>query len=64
MEKKPLQFLNTDPLFSCRRTLDHLSSKLGFNGIAYFINDEGYGVWRNSEVVGQALIIVTEDLVS
>jgi hypothetical protein len=32
---------------------------LGFNGIADFINDEGDGVWSNSEVVGQAWIIVT-----
>jgi hypothetical protein len=38
-----------DPLFSCSWTLDHLSSKLGFDGIADFINDEGDGVWSNSE---------------
>jgi hypothetical protein len=46
-------------LFSCSWTLYHLSSKLGFDGIADFINDEGDGVWSNSEVVGQAWIIVT-----
>jgi hypothetical protein len=34
---------NGGPLFSCSWTLDHLSSKLGFDGIADFINDEGYG---------------------
>jgi hypothetical protein len=31
------------PFFSCSWTLDHLSSNLGFDGIADFINDEGYG---------------------
>ena len=50
---------NGGSLFSCSWTLDHLSSKLGFDGIADFINDEGDGVWSNSEVVGQAWIIVT-----
>jgi hypothetical protein len=45
---------NGGPLFSCSWTLDHLSSKLGFDGIADFINDEGDCVWSNSEVVGQA----------
>jgi len=55
---------NGSPLFSCSRTLDHLSSKLGFDGIAEFINDKGDGVWSNSEVVGQAWIIVTTGQVS
>jgi hypothetical protein len=45
-------------------SLDHLSSKLGFDGITDFINDEGDGVWSNSEVVGQAWIIVTVGQVS
>ena len=36
--------INGGPLFSCSRTLDHLSSKLGFDGIADFITDEGDGV--------------------
>jgi hypothetical protein len=54
---------NGGPLFSCSWTLDHLSSKLGFDSIADFINDEGDGVWSNSEVVGQAWIIVTADQV-
>ncbi|XP_041374261.1 uncharacterized protein LOC121387305 [Gigantopelta aegis] len=45
---------NGGRLFSCSRTLDHLSSKLGFTGIADFINDKRDGVWSNSEVVGQA----------
>jgi hypothetical protein len=31
------------PLLSCSWTLDDLSSNLGFDGIADFINDEGYG---------------------
>jgi hypothetical protein len=52
------------PHFSCSWTLDHLSSKLGFDGITDFINDEGDGVWSNSEVVGQAWIIVTVGQVS
>jgi hypothetical protein len=52
------------PLFSCSWTLDHLSGKLGFDGIADFTNDEGDGVWSNSEVVGQACIIVTAGQVS
>ena len=61
----PLELLsNGGPLFSCSWTLDHLSSKLGFDGIADFINDEGDGVWSNSEVVGQAWIIVTVGQVS
>ena len=55
---------NGGSLFSCSWTLDHLSSKLGFDGIADFINDEGDGVWSNSEVVGQAWIIVTAGQVS
>jgi hypothetical protein len=55
---------NGGPLFSCSWTLDHLSSKLGFDGIANFINDEGDGVWSNSEVVGQAWMIVTAGQVS
>ena len=55
---------NGGPLFSCSWTLYHLSSKLGFDGIADFINDEGDGVWSNSEVVGQAWIIVTAGQVS
>jgi hypothetical protein len=55
---------NGGPLFSYSWTLDHLSSKLGFDGITDFINDEGDGVWCNSEVVGQASIIVTAGQVS
>ena len=55
---------NGGSLFSCSWTLDHLSSKLGGDGIADFINDEGDGVWSNSEVVGQAWIIVTAGQVS
>jgi hypothetical protein len=35
---------NGGPLYSFNWTLDHLSSKLGFDGIADFINDEGDGV--------------------
>ena len=31
---------NGCPIFSCSRTLDDLSSKLGFDGIADFINDK------------------------
>jgi hypothetical protein len=42
----------------------HLSSKLGFDGIADLINDEGDGAWSNSEAVGQAWIIVTAGQVS
>lgn len=48
----------------CSRTLDHLSSKFGFDCITDFINDKGDGVWSNSEVVGQAWIIVTAGQVS
>jgi hypothetical protein len=55
---------NGGPPFSCSWTLDHLSSKLGFDGIADFITDEGDGVLSNSEVVGQAWIIVTAGQVS
>jgi hypothetical protein len=57
-------FSNGGPFFSCSWTLDHLSNKLGFDGIADFINDEGDGAWSNSEVVGQAWIIVTAGQVS
>ena len=40
------------------------ASKLGFDGIADFTNDEGDGVWSNSEVIGQAWITVTAGQVS
>ncbi|CAC5370548.1 unnamed protein product [Mytilus coruscus] len=49
---------------SCSRTLDHLNSKLGFGGIADIIDDKGDCVWSNSEVEGQAWIIVLAGKVS
>ena len=55
---------NGGPLFICSRTLDDLNSKLGFDGIADFINNKRDSVWCNSEVVGQAWITVPTGQVS
>jgi hypothetical protein len=41
---------NGGPLFSCSWTLDHLSSKLGFDGIVDLINDEGDSIYNGSEL--------------
>ena len=55
---------NGGHLFSYSRALDDLNSKLGFEGIADYIDDKRDSVWWNSEVVGQAWITVPTGQVS
>ena len=55
---------NGGHIFSYSRALDDLNSKLGFDGIADFIDDKRDSVWWNSEFVGQAWITVPTGQVS